>query len=140
MASEEIKLRIRRLFEETFTNGRLELADETLAENYIDHSPNQPPQPGPAGFKQRAAIMRSTFGPMVFTVENMLAEGDFVCFNWVTHGTHSGEFMGVAPTGKPVTMTGINIERGAGGKIVEHWSQFDMLGMLIQIGVIPLPT
>jgi predicted ester cyclase len=52
----------------------------------------------------------------------------------------SGEFMEVAPTGKPVTMTGINIERVAGGRIVEHWSQFDMLGLLVQIGAIPAPA
>jgi predicted ester cyclase len=62
-----------------------------------------------------------------------------VASRWTARGTHRGELMGIAPTGKQVTVTGINIERIANGKLVEGWSNYDTLGMLQQLGVIPAP-
>ena len=58
---------------------------------------------------------------------------------WTGRGTHAGDLMGIAPTGKQVTVTGISIQRIANGKIMEEWSTYDMLGMLQQLGVAPMP-
>jgi hypothetical protein len=69
----------------------------------------------------------------------MLAEGDRVVTRWTARGTHRGELMGIPPTGKPVTMTGITINRLEGGKVVEDWTVFDQLGLLQQLGAIPAP-
>ena len=76
---------------------------------------------------------------MASTIEDLFAEGDKVVLRFTFHGTHQGEFMGVAPTGKQVTMPGIDIFRIADGKIVELWGQEDVLGMMQQIGAIPGP-
>jgi predicted ester cyclase len=73
------------------------------------------------------------------TVEDYLAEGDTVVSRWTGRGTHTGDLMGIAPTGEQVTVTGISIQRIANGKIVEAWSTYDMLGMFQQLGVVPMP-
>jgi predicted ester cyclase len=79
-----------------------------------------------------AFVEQATFG-------DFLTDGDFVAFPWQATGTHKGAFAGVAPTGKQVTLNGINIERFRDGKVVEHWSQFDTVGLLRQMGALPPP-
>ena len=69
----------------------------------------------------------------------MIAEGDKVASRITAHGTHKGEFMGIPPTGKHTMQTGIDIVRIAGGKVVERWGEFDQLGLMQQLGVIPPP-
>jgi len=68
-----------------------------------------------------------------------VAEGDKVVARWTSFGTHNGDFMGISPTGKQVTTSGITIFRLQDGKIVEEWSESDMLGMLQQVGALPGP-
>jgi steroid delta-isomerase-like uncharacterized protein len=72
-----------------------------------------------------------------FTHEDTLAEGDQVMIRWIMRGTHDGPLMGIPATGKPVTVGGIDVFRIASGQIVELWQNFDHLGMLRQLGVIP---
>jgi steroid delta-isomerase-like uncharacterized protein len=74
------------------------------------------------------------------SVASSLAEGDVVASRWTITGTHQGEFQGVPATGRPVTLTGIDFSRVVDGKIAEHWAQFDLVGMLQQIGAIPVPA
>lgn len=74
---------------------------------------------------------------MLITVEDLLAEGDKVVDRWTARGTHPGELIGIPPTGKEVTITGMDILRISNGKIAEIWHQEDMLGMMQQLGVIP---
>jgi len=81
--------------------------------------------------------MRAAFPDLRTTVEPMVGEGDMVAAQLTHRGTHKGEFMGVAPTGKQVTVTTIGIYRFAGSKLEEAWIQIDELGMLQQIGAIP---
>lgn len=71
-----------------------------------------------------------------FTIDDMIAEGDRVAIRWTVRATHRGEFEGIAPTGKPVTVTGTMVARIANGKLVEGWQNFDALGLLQQIGAI----
>lgn len=81
------------------------------------------------------------FPDLVRTVEDMVAEGDKVVARWTSTGTHTGPFMGLPPTGKAVTTTGITIFRLNGaGRIVEEWSETDMVGMLQQVGGMPSPA
>jgi predicted ester cyclase len=74
------------------------------------------------------------------TFEDQIAEGDKVASRWTMRGTHTGELLGIAPTGKQATMTGIVISRLAGSTIAEEWENFDQLGLLQQLGVIPSPA
>ncbi len=135
--SEQNKALVRRIVQECFSKGNLAAADEVLAANYVDH--NAPPgiPPGIAGFKQLVTMYRAAFPDLQVTVEDMVAEGDKVVVRWTGRGTHKGELMGIAPTNKAVTVTGIGIDRIANGKIVEHWESWDQMGMMQQLGVVP---
>lgn len=83
-------------------------------------------------------MLCTTLDPQM-TFGNFLAEGDLVTFTWTISGTHQGIFAGASPTGKAVVVNGMNVERFADGKIVEHWSQFDTAGLLRQVGAMPMP-
>jgi predicted ester cyclase len=107
-----------------------------IAADYVDHSSLPAPAPGPDGFKKRAAMLRAAFNSKM-TFGQFLAEGDLVAFTWLMSGIHQDAFAGVPATGRPVTVNGMNIERFQDGKIVEHWSQFDAVGLLRQIGALP---
>lgn len=137
--SAENKAIARRVIEECFNQGNLALADELYTANYVNH--NAPPgfPQGPEGFKQEAGMYRNAFPDIQITIEEQIAEGDRVVSRWTARGTHQGELMGIPPTNKKATVTGIVIDRIAGGKIVEHWENFDQLGMMQQLGIIPAP-
>jgi predicted ester cyclase len=91
------------------------------------------------GFKQFISAFRSAIPDLRITQDDVIAEGDKVVTRYTAHGTHQGELQGIPPTGKPVTVTGIETMQVSGGKIVEGWVEFDQLGMLQQLGVIPAP-
>jgi steroid delta-isomerase-like uncharacterized protein len=79
----------------------------------------------------------SAFPDLKLMVEDQIAEGDKVVTRWSATGTHQGELLGIPPTGKQTTATGITIDRIQGGKIVETWTHWDNLGLLQQLGVVP---
>lgn len=91
------------------------------------------------GFKQHVVGTRAGFPDAQFTIDDEIAEGDKVVNHWTFCGTHQGEFAGIPSTGKAVTMTGMGIVRIADGKVAEIWDEFDALGLLRQLGVIPTP-
>ena len=138
--SEQNKAIVRRFFE-VFQTGDLSTLDEVLASNFVDHNPFPDQQPGPAGMKELIGGMRATFPPpppdMNVTVDDMIGDGDKVVTRWTGSGTHQGDFMGVPASGNKVTVTGIGIDRIEGGQVVEHWEQFDAMGMMQQMGAIP---
>jgi steroid delta-isomerase-like uncharacterized protein len=135
---EENKAVVRRWFEELFNAGNLEVADEIIAADHVNHDPTLPDIPsGPEGQKQVVNLYRGAFTNAHISVEDQLAEGDRVATRWTGSGTHQGEFMGVAPSGNQVTVTGITINRVSGGKIAESWTNYDALGMMQQIGAVP---
>jgi steroid delta-isomerase-like uncharacterized protein len=136
MSTGENKARAHRLFDEGFNRRNTTVVDEIIAPGYIDHSAMPAPAPGPEGFRRRMAMLHAALDPeMAFG--DFLAEGELVAFSWTISGTHQGVFAGVPPTGRKVTVSGVNIERFENGKIVEHWSQFDMAGLLRQLGALP---
>lgn len=140
MSAEENKAVTRRFLEEIFTAGNLALVEELFAPDYVLHDPSVPQEVrGPEGMKQYVAMYRAAYPDTRFTIEDQIAEGDEVVTRWVGRGTHQGELMGIAPTGRVVTVTGIEIDRIAGGKIEETWVSYDALGMMQQLGVVPSP-
>jgi steroid delta-isomerase-like uncharacterized protein len=139
-SAEENKALARRWFEDLFNAGNLEVADEIIAPDHVNHDPTLPDiPPGPEGQKQVVNLYRGAFTNAHITVEDQLAEGDRVATRWTGSGTHQGEFMGVDPTGNQVTITGITINRVSGGKIAESWTNYDALGMMQQIGAVAEP-
>lgn len=139
MSTEENKAMLRRNCEEILNKGDLAVADEIFAANYVYHGSGGQEFKGPEGFKQLTTMLRTAFPDLHFTIEDMVAEGDKVAHRLTLRGTHKGDLMGIAPTGKQVTTTAITISRFVGGKEVEAWSNMDMLGMMQQLGVAP-PT
>ncbi len=138
MTTEENKAISRRVGEETSNGGDLDLADELYAPDYVLHDPSLPEDlHGPEGLKRYVAMTRAAFPDARVTVEDQVAEGDKVVDRWTARGTHTGEFMGIPPTGRRIEVSGVTISRFAGGKIAEDWYQGDDLGMMRQLGVIP---
>ena len=119
-------------------------ADENLAQQLISplakfHVPTQPePLQGPIGYLTIIAMMRSGFPDIQWTLEEMIAEGDKVAVRYTMKGTQQGEFFGFPPTGKPIAVQAINFYRLVDDQIVEEYGQPDMLGLLKQIGAIPI--
>jgi steroid delta-isomerase-like uncharacterized protein len=93
--------------------------------------------PGLEAYKQFLSMYLTAFPDLHVTLEDIIAEGDIVVVRQTGHGIHQGDLMGIPPTGKQVTVTGINIARFANGKAVELWGNSDDLGLLQQLGVVP---
>jgi steroid delta-isomerase-like uncharacterized protein len=137
---EENKALIRRFVQEAFNQGNLDVADEVYAPRFFSYDPaTSEEERRPEDVKQFVNMYRSAFPDGRTTIEDLIAEGDKVAYRWAYRGTHQGELMGIAPTGKEVTITGITIDRISGGRIEEEWNNFDQLGMLQQLGVVPAP-
>jgi len=137
--TDQNKALARRNFEEVWNQGKLAVIDELVAMDATFHDPNVPGGKftGPEGLKQFVEIYKKAFPDVQLTINDQVAEGDKVVSRWTATGTHKGELMGIAPTGKRVTVTGCNIDQYLTGKVVEGWASYDMLGMLQQLGVVP---
>jgi len=136
--SEQNKTLTRRVLEEVFTQGNLDALDEILSPNHVGHDPVDPEDArGIEAAKERASQYRTAFPDLKVTMEDCFAEGDRVAARWTARGTHDGELMGMAPTGKQMRIEGLTIDRFEGGKIVETWDNWDALGMMQQLGAIP---
>ncbi|MHB8647424.1 MAG: ester cyclase [Thermomicrobiales bacterium] len=127
---------VRRYFDAA-NAGDLDALDDLLAPDVIDHAAYAGQPAGRDGFKAFIAMWRAAFPDLVYTIEDEIANGDRVVVRWTGQGTHLGMYHHIAPTGKRVTMSGIQINRLAGGKIVEDWTSTDELGLLRQLGAIP---
>jgi steroid delta-isomerase-like uncharacterized protein len=136
--SKQNKSIARKVFEDIQSQGNLALIDEIVASDYVGHTPPADIH-GPEGAKQYDALLREAFPDLQITVEDQIAEGDKTVTRWTFQGTHKGQFQGMPPTGKQVTMSGMTIFRVANGKIVEGWNNPDLLSMLQQLGAVPAP-
>lgn len=138
MLTEMNKAVVRRGFEEGINQGNLAVYDEIIAANYVNH--NLPtPVPGPEGFRQMLGQFQAGFPDMQIIVEDVLAEGDKVATRGYFTGTHQGEFNGFPATGKEIKVRYLDIWRIENGTAVENWVQLDLMGLLQQIGAVPLP-
>jgi steroid delta-isomerase-like uncharacterized protein len=138
MSAEENKAIIRRLNDEAWNQGSLDVVDELIAEDFVGIVIGGPEQiRGPHAFREFVAMYRKAFPDLSISIDQQIAEGDTVVTRWTATGTHQGDLMEMPATGKQAITAGININRIAGGKLVEGWGLFDMLGLLQQIGAIP---
>ena len=136
--SEENKRLFARFIEEAMNKGNLAAVDEMVAADAIEHDPAFPGQaPGAEGMKQIVTMFRGAFPDLHVHVEDLIAEGDKVVGRLVSHGTHKGELMGIAATGKEISISEMHIVRISGGKMVEHWGIADNMTMMQQLGVAP---
>jgi steroid delta-isomerase-like uncharacterized protein len=140
MMSADNKALVRRYVEEVLNGKNLALVDELFAEDFVDHDSSMPEARGPAGVKRLAAMAHASFPDLHFTIEDIVAEGDRVVYRYTLSGTHGKDFMGIPTTEKKVSVTGIHIYRVTDGKLQEEWENWDMLGLMRQLGVLPNRT
>lgn len=133
----------RKLIDEVWNKGKLELIDELVDPGYEGRDPMM----GTAtrnGLKESVKAYRAAFPDLKLEVSTILSDGSYVCTRWTAKGTHLGPFLGMAPTGKHTVVTGLNLAEFRNGRIVADVAEYDALGLTRQLGVepqaLPLPV
>ncbi len=134
MSLQENKALVRRFVEEMQNQHNLAMLDVLFSPDFIDRSGASDP-PTLDGARQFFTMMFAAFPDMHFTIRQQIAEGDKVLTHKTFHGTHLGPLMGIPATGKEVTVEAMDIFTVTDGKLTEHWTVSDMLGMMQQLGV-----
>ncbi len=138
MGTEEQIEVIRRLYDEFFNRGRLDLAEELHGRGFTYHDITRPEEAiDLAGYLERNAAFAAAFPDRQVRLEDVIAAGDRVVARATMRATHTGELLGIPATGKTVRLASTVIYRFAGGKVVEEWEIFDVLGMYRQLGIAP---
>jgi len=140
MSTEANKALYRRWFDEVVSDRNLGLADELLAADYVLHFPGLPQPLDREGHKQLLMMFHAAFPDWRESVEAVIAEGDIVVIRVTGSGTHEQTFQGIAPTHRRVVATGVGIGRIENGRIAESWAEYDALGLMQQLGAIPVPA
>jgi steroid delta-isomerase-like uncharacterized protein len=141
MSVKETKALVRRWFEEANKGKAAAMAviDELCSNNIVYHGGGGEETRGLKGYKQRESEVFNAFPDLYSTIDDMVVEGDKVATRFTMTGTHKGEFVGVPPTNKKLTVWAISIDRIANGKFAETWARYDTLGLMQQLGVAPTP-
>ena len=139
MSTEENKAIVRHMTEEFYNQGNVESAERYFADTYVHHDPASPHVHDREGLKAVLRAFCAGCPDLHITIDQLLAEGDTVAKRWTYHATHTGDLAGLPPTGKRITMSGLELFRLEGGKIVECWLGYDNLSLMQQLGVIPTP-
>ena len=139
--AEEHKAVVWRFIATIWHQGQFETIEEVLAPTYVHHisltaGDNGHEVHGADGIRREVTAWRSAFPDLRFTLEDLLVEGDKVVARWTCRGTHLGVFRGMAPTGKPITFTGMTLYRIAQGKIAEQWTVEDGVSLYQQLGLL----
>lgn len=138
MSNDANKALVRRFIEEVFVASSADAVDELVADDFTPHSwPGV--GPGREPLKQAQQRISQGLADARMTIEEMIAEGDLVAVRLTSHGRHTGDFMGMPASDKEYTIGEIHIFRVRDGRIVEHWREADILGMLQQLGAMPEP-
>ena len=144
MSLQENKEIVRRVLEEFWHKGDERVLDELFATDYVNHDLSNPEVRGLEEYKQWARGARAMWSAGIpnwrVTIEDLVAEGDRVAKRWVLRGTNTGELFGVPPTGKPVEMRAMTLYRISDGKVREIYWNFDLYGLLQQVGAVPTPA
>jgi steroid delta-isomerase-like uncharacterized protein len=136
--SDSDKAVVRRIYDEVFSQGALDVVDEVVGPDAVDHSP--PPFPVDdvrEGLKQFTRLLRDAFPDVRVTVNDMVAEGDKVVVYFTVQGTHQGEFLGIPASGNRISVEGFDLIRVTDGICTEHWGVFDNGALLQQVGAGP---
>ena len=139
MTPEENKTIVNQFYDELFNKKNLDYIEEVTASEFVDHNPEPDQAPGVEGVKQVFSMFSNAFPDMSVNIDLQVAEGDYVASRITIKGTNTGEMRGMPATNKQVTVTGVDIMRFQDGKCIERWGDFDQLGMMQQLGVIPEP-
>ncbi len=139
MSAEANAATAKRVLDEVFSEGRLEVLDEICSPDVVSHDPAEPEDlRGIEAHKERVAGYRAAMSDLTVTADDVFATGDRVCMRWHVTGTNDGELQGIPATGKRVEFTGISIDRfDDDGKIVETWDSWDNAGFMAQLGLAP---
>jgi len=136
--SAENKAVARRLYGDVWNKRKLELLPEIMSPSHALSDPNlSDAMVGPEAYKRQVQCYLRGFPDLRLSVEEMICEKDRVVVSWVITGTHKGEFWGVAPTNKKISMQGITINHIASGKIMDSEVSMDALGLMSQMGAFP---
>ena len=136
--SDDIKSIPQRLIEEVYNQGRLDAVYELVAGEYVGHDPSLPEDiAGATAERELAAAYRAAFPDLKITIEEQLAEDDRVVTRWTARGTHTGDLWRIPGTGKEVRVSGTSVDRIQNGRIIESWVNWDALGLMQQLGVVP---
>ena len=136
MTTEQNKANVRRFVEASIASDQSAL-QEMLSPDFVAHLATGPQNR--EGVLQHNSVFLMAFSDRDFIVKDQIAEGDKVVTLATWRGTHSGNFQGLPPTGKQIVISAILLERIKDGQIVEHWSLFDQLSMMQQLGLVPPP-
>jgi steroid delta-isomerase-like uncharacterized protein len=139
VSAEENKALVKRVVDKAQSQGNIEAVDEFFAEDFVDHSAFPGFAPTREGVKQLFTMFHTAFRDFHAVIHDQVAEGGKVVTRKTFYGMHQGEFLGIPPTGKQVAIEVTDILYVAGGKITDHWTAVDRLGLMQQLGVIPTP-
>jgi len=131
---------VRRLIDEGFSQGHLDVCDELIADEIVEHQdygPGHPP--GAAGVKVVVTSLRRAFSDFKLEIEDVVVAGDTVWTRNVATGTNDGPYMGYPPSGRSFRVYVFDVMRVVGGRVVEHWGVPDRVGALFQLGAISRP-
>ena len=128
---------VQRFLEEVINQGRLEQADEIVAEDFVELDPLPGQRQGREGLKEVIGMLRAAFPDMHWVVDEMIAEGEKVVTRFTWTGTQQGTFMGIPATGRSVVVKGVVIDRIVGGMMTDSRILMDTMGMMQQLGAIP---
>ena len=135
--SEQNKAALQHWTDEGFNKQNLDEFDVYFSPGLVNHALPPGLPAGLEGTKMLASVFLAAYPDLQITLEDVVAEGDKVVARWSAQGTHQGDLMGIPPTGKEVTITGIVIDRFENGRSVERWENIDQLGMMQQLGIVP---
>ena len=135
--SDANKAVVRRFVEEYQTGHDVAVAEELMADDFVDHSPFGPLSPDRNGVLALFGMLFAAFPDLRAEIHQQYADGDDVITRKTFHGTHQGDFMGIPPSGTKVSFDVIDIVRVQSGKMVEHWNVVDALALMTQLGAIP---
>ena len=136
MSAEKNKTIVRRFYEEIVNTGKVDGIEDFISEEYAEVNNGEKHAVGIEGAKAHIRDVRQTYPDLHLSIQRQIAEGEWVATCITARGTHQGSWLGIKPTGKPVTFTGVNIDRVVGGRIVEHGGAANMLGPLLEIGAV----
>jgi steroid delta-isomerase-like uncharacterized protein len=132
-----IRETIRRINEDVYGAGRVELVDELFHEDYIEHTAREGRSPGREGVKSFVQAMHAAISGAESSMDRFLLDGDQVAWRWTLRGKHTGEFMGVPASDREIEVTGNDLGVIRDGKLAEVWSEVDMLAVMTQLGASP---
>jgi len=137
---DELKAKARRIWEDVFPAGDAKALAEILASDSVDHQARPDEPQGLEGAIQTMSWLRRVFSDQRWEIHQVVGEGDTVVVYATHHARHTGELMGIAPTGREVAYQYVHIVRFRDGKVVEHWGVRDDLTLMRQLGVLPPPA